>query len=101
MKKKPSRFLSGVEYSIYLLAILFFATGLVDGLYTSPAIIIILLGIFLGITFATVIGLAKINNVVLIHGRSVFILSLMVIALVHVTTPLPEKKFQSKPANLQ
>ncbi len=91
MKKKPSRFLSGMEYSIYLLIILFFATGRADGFYTSPALISIFFGIFLGVVFVTVIGLAKISNALLTHDRSVFILLLMVVALVHVTTPQSSK----------
>ncbi len=86
MRKKYYRRLTACEHGLYLIVILFFAIGKADSLCTSVPFNITFT-IFLCILFITMIGLARYNSTILGNTRSVFILSLLVIAAVHTTLP--------------
>jgi diguanylate cyclase (GGDEF)-like protein len=97
MPKPPFNFLTGLEYCVYLLLILFVSTGSYDSAFSSISPVVPGITIALILVFICVIILLKQNDRILRNGRVLLVVSLLVIVGVHFSS---DTKASSYPGSI-
>ncbi len=87
MKNQNNRLITSFEYILYIIFILFFSLGYADGFFPSLLSVTVGLSILLCAIFIILIVLERFSTSILINARAALLLTLLVVAAIHLTLP--------------